>query len=36
MALLGFTWHWLKRNNPRTSGWIRSAAAVLAIAYCVG
>jgi uncharacterized membrane protein len=36
MALLGFTWHWLKRNEPRTSGWIRSAAAVLAIAYCVG
>jgi uncharacterized membrane protein len=36
MALLGLSWHWLKRTDPRMSGWIRSAAAVLAIAYCVG
>jgi uncharacterized membrane protein len=35
MALLGIGWHWMKQTDPRVSGWIRSAAALLAIAYCV-
>jgi uncharacterized membrane protein len=34
MVLLGLTWHWLKKSNPQTSLVLRSAVAVLAIAYC--
>jgi uncharacterized membrane protein len=35
MMAFGLGWHWMKRTEPRFSQLARSAAVVLAIAYCV-